>query len=72
MDAKHVEPTPGARGGSLSGFRQPDTLLAWDDDYTVHKTAVACKEAMARSNATLFLLPEGLTPSIQPCDGFVY
>ena len=40
------------------------------DDYTVHKTA-ACKEAMAKSNTTLFLLPGGLTPKVQPCDGLV-
>ena len=45
-------------GGSLTGFRQPETLLVWDG-YTVHKTA-ACKQAMAKSNTTLFLLPGGL------------
>ena len=60
------------RPGRLSrehGYRQPDTLLAWDD-YTVHKTA-ASTEAMAESNTTLFLVPGGLTPKLQPCDGLV-
>lgn len=62
------------RGGRAEGvfesYRQPDTLLAWDD-YTVHKTDVS-KEAMAKSNTTtLFLIPGGLTPKLQPCDGLV-
>lgn len=55
------------RSGRLGGYREPDTLLAWDD-YTVHKTA-ASVAAMAASNTTVFLVPGGLTPKIQPCDG---
>ncbi|CAB1098020.1 unnamed protein product [Ectocarpus sp. CCAP 1310/34] len=57
------------RGGRELSYRQPDTLLAWDD-YTVHKTA-ACKTAMKTSNTTLFLIPGGLTPKIQPWDGLI-
>ncbi|CAB1099205.1 unnamed protein product [Ectocarpus sp. CCAP 1310/34] len=57
------------RQGRLGSYRQPDTLLAWDD-YTVHKTDASTK-AMAESNTTLFLIPGGLTPKLQPCDGFV-
>ena len=57
------------RLGREHGYRQPDMLLAWDD-YTVHKTA-ASAEAMAESNTTLFLVPGGLTPKLQPCDGLV-
>ena len=58
-------------GCSLSGFRRPDTPLAWDD-HTAHKT-VECKEAMVQLNTgtTLFLLPGGLTPKVHPCDGLV-
>ena len=55
--------------GREHGYRQPDTLLAWDDN-TVHKTA-ASAEAMAESNTTLFLVPGGLSPKLQPCDGLV-
>lgn len=55
------------REGRVGNYRQPDTLLAWDD-YTVHKTEM-CKEAMKESNTTLFLVHGGLTPKIQPCDG---
>ena len=55
------------RGGSLTGFRQPETLLV-GDDYTVHKTA-ACKEAMAKSNTTLVPLPGGLTPKFSLVTG---
>lgn len=65
-DAKHVELARGAGWGSFSGFRQPDTLLAWHD-YTVRKTA-ACREAMVISNTTLLFLPEGLTPRVRPCE----
>ena len=57
------------RQGRLGGYRQLDTLLAWDD-YTVHKTD-ASKEAMAESKTTLFHIPGGLTPKLQPCDGLV-
>lgn len=57
------------RQGRLGGYRQRDTLLAWDD-YTVHKTE-ACTKAMAESNTTLFPIPGGLTPKLQPCDGLV-
>lgn len=57
------------RQGRLSGYRQPDTLLAWDD-YTVHKTDASTK-AMEESNTTLFHIPGGLTPKLQPCDGLV-
>ena len=57
------------RQGRLGGYRQPDTLLAWDD-YTVHKTD-ASKKAMAASNTTLFHIPGGLTPKLQPCDRLV-
>lgn len=53
----------------MGNYRQPDTLLAWDD-YTVHKTALS-KELMAKSNTTLVDVAEGLTPKIQPCDGRV-
>ena len=54
------------REGALGNNRQPNTLLAWD--YTVHNTDL-CKTAMGQSNTTLFLIPGGLTPNIQPCDG---
>ena len=57
------------RQGRLGGYRQPDTLLAWDD-YTVHKTDASVK-AMEESNTTLFHIPGGLTPKLQPCDGLV-
>lgn len=57
------------REGRLGGYREPDTLLAWDD-YTVHKTD-ASVAAMVASNTTLFLVPGGLTPKVQPCDGRV-
>lgn len=57
------------REGRLGNYRQPDTLLAWDD-YTVHKTQL-CNTAMEASNTTLFLIPGGLTPKIQPCDGLI-
>lgn len=52
------------REGSLNGFRQPDTLLVWNN-YTVH-TVVVYKEAVTKYNTTLFLLPGGLGPKIQP------
>ncbi|CAB1113687.1 unnamed protein product [Ectocarpus sp. CCAP 1310/34] len=58
-----------SRDGVLGNYRQPDTLLSWDD-YTVHKTAL-CKEAMDKSNTTLFFVPRGLTPKIQPYDGLI-
>lgn len=57
------------RLGRLGGYRQPDTLLAWDD-YTVHKTDASVKK-MTESNTTLFNIPGGLTPKLQPCDGLV-
>ena len=57
------------RQGRSGGYRQSDTLLAWDD-YTVHKTD-ASKEAIAESNTTLFYIPGGLAPKLQPCDGLV-
>lgn len=57
------------REGRLGNYRQPDTLLAWDD-YTVHKTDM-CKELMKKSNTSLFDVAGGLTPKIQPCDGNV-
>lgn len=57
------------REGALGNCRQPDTLLAWAD-YTVHKTKT-CKDAMEKSNKRLFLIPGGLTPKLQPCDGHV-
>ncbi|CAB1121158.1 unnamed protein product [Ectocarpus sp. CCAP 1310/34] len=55
------------RQGRLGGYRQPGTLLAWDD-YIVHKTDASTK-AMEESNTTLFPIPGGLTPKLQPCDG---
>ncbi|CAB1114454.1 unnamed protein product [Ectocarpus sp. CCAP 1310/34] len=57
------------REGVLGKYRQPDTLLSWDD-YIVHKTAL-CKEAMDKSNTTLLFVPGGPTPKIQPRDGIV-
>ncbi|CAB1110883.1 unnamed protein product [Ectocarpus sp. CCAP 1310/34] len=57
------------RQSRLGGYRQPDTLLAWDD-YTVHKTDASPK-AMEESNTTMFLILGGLTPKLQPCDGLV-
>ena len=57
------------RQGRLGGYRQPDTLLAWDD-YIVHKTDASTK-AMEEANTTLFLIPGGLIPKLQPCDGVV-
>eukprot|EP00903_Cladosiphon_okamuranus_P012229 g11469.t1 len=57
------------RQGRLGGYRQPDTLLAWDD-YTVHTTD-ASNKAMDDSNTTLFHIPGGVTPKLQPCDGLV-
>ena len=57
------------REGALGSYRQPDSLLAWDD-YTVHKTDL-CKNTTEESNTTLFLIPGGLTPWIQPYDGLI-
>ncbi|CAB1109976.1 unnamed protein product [Ectocarpus sp. CCAP 1310/34] len=57
------------REGVLGNNYQPDTLLSWND-HTVHKTAL-CKKAMDKSNKTLFFVPGGPTPKIQPCDGFI-
>ena len=54
------------RQGRLGGYRPRDTLLPWDD-YAVHKTDASKK--MAESNTTLFLIPGGLTPKLQRCDG---
>lgn len=64
---------PGGRGqgeGPLGTHPQPDTLLAWDSNTahtTVHKTE-ASKAAMAKSNTTLFFIPGGRKPKLQPCD----
>ena len=59
----------GYRAGALESYRQPNSLLAWDD-YTVHKTDL-CRNAMEESHTTLFLIPGGLTPEVQPYDGLI-
>ena len=52
-----------------SNDREPNTVLLWDN-YSVHKTR-ACTAAMAESSTTLLLVPGGLTPKTQRCDGLV-
>ena len=57
------------RQGRLGGYRQPDTLPAWDD-YTVHRTDASTKAA-EESDTSLFLIPGGLTPKLQSCGDLV-
>lgn len=57
-----------ARGGRAAWAATVSLTPCWRG--TVHKTD-ASKKAMVESNTTLFHIPGGLTPKLQPCDGFV-
>lgn len=57
--------SPG-RGGFISRYRQPHSLLAWDD-YTVHK--IDATPASPKTASTIqFRIPGGLIPKVQPWD----
>lgn len=57
---------PGHKAEEEGNGRQPETLLAWDID-DLHQSDASIT-AMADSNTTLFIIPGGKTPRLQPCD----